>query len=182
MIRLLLPALASALLLAACDASDAPAKAPTAATEPGPAPTPAPAAEPVARDLSPPLLAPEAERGVKGARNILLSFARAIELRDYRQAWALLAPEDRERWSRAAFAALFSDLGEVTVAIPDGTLEGAAGSSYYRAPVTITGTGPQGRPVRIEGEAVLRRANDVDGATAADRLWHFATLELNASH
>jgi len=178
MIRLRPPlALSSMILLAACDAADAPDRAP-----PSGYPSASPAAGPPARDLGPPLLTPEAERGVKGARNVLLSFARAIELRAYRDAWALLSPEDRERWSRAAFAALFSDLADVTVAIPDGMLEGAAGSSFYRAPVTITGTDPDGRPVRIEGEAVLRRVNDIDGTPAADRRWHFATLALSATH
>ena len=35
------------------------------------------------------------------------------------------------------FAAMFADLRQITVAVPTGTMEGAAGSSYYSAPVTI---------------------------------------------
>ena len=133
-------------------------------------------------DLTPPRLTPEAERGEKGARNLLLSFARAIELREFDQARAMLGPADREKWSKTGFAALFADLGKITVSMPDGTMEGAAGSLYYAAPVTITAKDSEGRPVRIEGTAVLRRVNDVDGATPAQLRWHFETLTLDWTH
>lgn len=133
-------------------------------------------------DLTPPVLTPEAEQGVKGARNVLLSFARAIELTQFDQAWALLSPADKEKWSRPEFAKMFADLGKITVAVPTGTMEGAAGSSYYTAPVTITANDKDGRPVRIEGEAVLRRVNDVPGATPAQLRWHFETLKLDWTH
>ncbi|MCW2382250.1 MULTISPECIES: hypothetical protein [unclassified Sphingobium] len=135
-----------------------------------------------APDFTPPMLTPEAERTVKGARNVLISFARAIEQRAFDQAWALLAPADKEKWSKSAFAALFADLSNIMVAMPDGTMEGAAGSSYYTAPVTITGKDRDGRPVRMEGEAVLRRVNDVDGATPAQLRWHFQSLTLDWTH
>lgn len=189
--------LAPALMLVACERNDAPPQAadpelPAAqanlaanAVE-APAPPAAAAAtngaDDGSPDLAPPELTPEAERGVEGARNILLSFARAIEEREFGQAWALLSAADKRKWSRAQFTALFADLGETTVAIPAGTMEGAAGSSYYTAPVTVTASDKDGRPVRIEGEAVLRRVNDVDGATPAQRRWHFARLTLNWSH
>lgn len=133
-------------------------------------------------NLTPPVLTPEAERGVKGARNVLLSFARAIELQEYDQAWVLLSPGDKQKWSKPEFARMFADLGKTTVAIPDGTQEGACGSSYYTAPVTITASDREGRPVRIEGEAVLRRVNDVDGATPAQLRWHFDKLTLDWTH
>jgi len=187
--------LAPALMLLACERNDAPPPAdpelPAAqANRPADAiATPAPPAAAAANgagdgspDPTPPELTPEAERGVEGARNVLLSFARAIEEREYGQAWALLSPADQRKWSRAQFAALFADLGETAVAIPTGTMEGAAGSSYYTAPVTITASDRDGRPVRIEGEAVLRRVNDVDGATPEQRRWHFERLTLDWSH
>ncbi|MBB5985383.1 hypothetical protein HNP60_001357 [Sphingobium sp. B1D3A] len=135
-----------------------------------------------APDLRPPLLTPEAERGVKGARNVLLSFARAIELGDYGQAWAMLGPADREKWTKAAFAGMFSDLDDIAVAMPDGSMEGAAGSSYYSAPISVTGRDAEGRPVRIEGEAVLRRVNDIEGASPEQLRWHFETVTLSATH
>jgi len=127
-------------------------------------------------------LTPEAERGVEGARDVLLSFARDIERGDFGPAWAMLDAADRQKWSKPAFAALFADIPRRTVAIADGTIERAAGSSFYSAPIAITGSDGAGRAVRIEGEAVLRRVNDVDGATPAQLRWHFETLALNWVH
>ncbi len=51
--------------------------------------------------------------------------------------------------------------------------EGAAGSSYYTAPVTIT-DGAR----RLSGEVVLRRANDVPGATPEQLRWHIESSTL----
>lgn len=133
-------------------------------------------------DLTQAPLNGEAEKGVEGARNALVLFARAIELKEFDQAWAMLSPGDRQKWSKADFTKMFADLGKMTVAVPTGTMEGAAGSSYYTAPVTITANDKDGRPVRIEGEAVLRRVNDVDGATPAQLRWHFDTLTLDWTH
>ena len=117
-----------------------------------------------------------------GARAVLLDFARAIELKRFGQAYALLSPADQQRWSRADFAAIFKDLGKITVAVPTGTPEGAAGSLYYTAP-DHGHERRQGRPpVRIEGEAILRRVNDVDGATPAQLRWHFDQVTLDWTH
>lgn len=184
-ICLLLP---SALLLTACNAQPVQDETGNLATDQAPAPignetaTPAPNEAAGAPDFSPPPLTAEAERGVTGARNVMLSFARAIEERAFGQAWAMLGPADKQRWSQEEFAGLFGDLSDITVAVPDGTTEGAAGSIYYTAPVAITGADREGRPIRMEGEAVLRRVNDVEGATPAQLRWHFETLTLDWTH
>ena len=133
-------------------------------------------------DLAPPVLTPEAERGVTGARNLLVSWARAIELEEFGQAWTLLSEQDRAKWTRQEWLRMFADLDRITVAVPEGTMQGAAGSLYYESPVTITATDHDGRPVRYEGEAVLRRVNDVEGATAAQLRWHFERLTLDWTH
>lgn len=190
-----LATVAAALALAACQqqssgnlphpdnmaARSAPAEPPSnpSATAPQPRPAESRAAPP---DLSPPPMTHEAERSIAGARNLLLSFARAIELKRFDQAYALLSLGDRQRWSRADFAGIFKDLGKITVAVPTGTTDGAAGSIYYNAPVTITSTDEDGRPVRIEGEAVLRRVNDVSGATPAQLRWHFDHVTFDWTH
>lgn len=186
-----------ALLLVGCERAQPPEdgnrSTPTETTAAQPTPIAAPTPSPARPDATPspapsadaaavPELTPEAERGEKGARNVLLGFARSIEQKQFDRAWALLSPADQRKWSRTAFARLFADLDRITVAMPSGSIEGAAGSSYYSAPVSITGTDKDGRPVRIEGEAVLRRVNDVDGATAAQRRWHFETLTLDWTH
>jgi len=191
-------ALAPALMLMACErtqtpedaAPPAPVESPSNQPKAGSGEGTLPKAVPGGRsgtddgspNLTPPELTPEAERGVEGARNILLSFARAIEQEKYDQAWALLSPADKRKWSSTQFAALFADLGKITVAVPGGTMEGAAGSTYYAAPIAITGNDKEGRPVRIEGQAVLRRVNDVGGATLEQRRWHFEMLTLDWTH
>lgn len=185
-------AVVPALMLAGCDSTPEPAAETPAPASPDPAPMPdrpqpgEPAAAgtpaPATPDLAPSKLVPEAERGEKGARNLLLSFARAIELKAFDQAWALLSPADRQALPRGRFAAQFADLGEITVAVPTGAMEGAAGSLIYTAPITITADDREGRPVRYEGEAVLRRVNDVPGAKAAQLRWHFERLTLDWTH
>lgn len=144
-----------------------------------PAPPPQPTASP---DFAPPVLTADAERSVKGARNVLLSFGRAIELGQFGHAWGLLSRADQAKWTRSAFAGLFADLDDIVVAMPDGTMEGAAGSSFYTAPLAVTGKDRQGRPVRLEGKAVLRRVNDVDGATPEQLRWHLETVTLDWTH
>lgn len=174
----------AAIALAACS-PEPDAAGTTKAQAPDPAVQESPDSEVVAgpdRDLDQPILTPEAERGETGARSVLASFARDIELERYDAAWSLLSDADRKKWPKADFAAIFSDLEEVNVAVPAGVIEGAAGSLYYTAPVTITGTDASGRPIAIEGEAILRRVNDVDGATAEQRRWHFQSLSLDWTH
>lgn len=160
------------------DAVAQPADGMTAPTVPPAGQGPAPVVEP---SVAPPLTA-EAERGEKGARNLLIGFARAIELGRYGDAWSMLGDADRKRWSQADFARMFADLPSRSVAVPEGVMEGAAGSLYYTAPVVITGSDRDGRPVRFEGEAVLRRVNDVDGASAEQLRWHFERLTLDWTH
>ena len=133
-------------------------------------------------DLSPPVLTPEAERGETGARNVPVNFARAIELREYDQAWAMLAPGAQQEWSKARFNALFDGLGNITASVPEGIMEGAAGSSYYTSDAEITATDKSGRPVRLEGPIVLRRVNDVPGSSAEQRRWHIEQFDLSVTH
>ena len=133
-------------------------------------------------DLRPAALIAEQERGEKGARNVLLSFIRAIELREYNQAWDMLGPEAKGRWSREEFNLLFAGLDEITVAAPGGTMEGAAGSSYYATEADITATDGNGRTVRLEGPLVLKRVNDVAGATAQQLRWRIERLDLAQTH
>ena len=191
-----LAAAALALALTACGSSttapsgDAPTTAATEASPPATlaAETPAPPATPTDAandgypDLAAALLTPAAERTVKGARNVLLSFARALELKEWDQAWSMLDDQSKAKWPKAQWAKMFADLDKVTVAIPTGTMEGAAGSSYYTAPVTITATDKKGRPIAYTGEAVLRRVNDVPGASQEQLHWHFETLTLDWTH
>ena len=133
-------------------------------------------------DLTPVPLAPDDERTEKGARNVLLSFTRAIELREYDQAWNMLGSGAKATWSKARFNTLFDGLDDVMVSAPTGTMEGAAGSSYYSAQAEITAKDADGRPIRLEGPIVLRRVNDVDGAAPEDLVWHIESVDLTQTH
>jgi hypothetical protein len=57
-------------------------------------------------------------------------------------------------------------------------MEGAAGSSYYTAPATITGIRADGSKATLKGEVVLRRVNDVPGATPEQLAWHIEQVNL----
>lgn len=150
--------------------------------------TPTTAAPTAAAAVSPPIsdtnatLAPltsDAARGETGARAQLLAWARALELRQFDQAWDLMGNAAKAHTTKAAFIAAFSPLRDITVAVPSGTMEGAAGSLYYTAPATITGVQADGREARQTGQVILRRANDVDGATPAQRAWHIERVDLS---
>ena len=99
-------------------------------------PTPAPS-EPAADgvddgcpDLSPTPVTPEAEKTETGARALLLSWGRAIELKEYSQAYRMMGEAGARRWTLEQFRSTFAALGAISVALPNGTMEGAAGSSY----------------------------------------------------
>lgn len=126
-------------------------------------------------------LAPEAAKGVPGAQTTLNSFARAIELKQLDKAWAMLGATAKSKWSKAAFDQRFAGLQDVTMVVPEGTIEGAAGSSFYTSQAVITARDSQGRPVRLEGPIVLRRVNDIEGATPEQLRWHIESADLSAT-
>ncbi len=128
-------------------------------------------------DLTPAPLTPEAERGEKGARNVLLAFIRAIERKEFDQARRLMGDEASGGTGGAELAGTFADFGTITVSAPTGTMEGAAGTLYYTAPVTITGSNGQS----LAGEIELSRVNDVPGATEEQLRWHVRRFDLETA-
>lgn len=170
--------------LAACqqtpaDPSADPAATPAAATAsneavPPPPPPPSPPSPEPAPDcdtLRAPPSTPEALRSETGARAVLLEWGRALENRQFDRAWCQFADDGLGSGMRfVAYAAQWEGYRGITVAMPSGTMEGAAGSSYYTAPTTITATA-NGKPVTLRGEVVLGRVNDVDGATPDQLRW-----------
>ncbi|MCP9222187.1 hypothetical protein MKP08_05435 [Erythrobacter sp. LQ02-29] len=154
------------------------APATPANTPPAPMPTATTAnGDPAVDDpheLMPAPLTADAQKGEKGARNVLLGFLRAIEMKDFRVAYALTEPGYRQQHSEAEFRALFDGMGRISVEAPTGRMEGAAGSSYYSVPATVSGS--TGR--KINGTIALRRVNDVPGATPYQLNWHVAQVDL----
>ncbi len=169
-------AVVAALGLAACGglADEADRTSEPAAAAPSPAAIPG-----AAPNYAPPVLTPEAARGEKGARNVLLSWAQAMEDRAFDAAFALYGRNSGV--NRADFAATFADYKTITVAFGDGAIEGAAGSSYYEVPVTLTGAMHDGSPYKREGTITLRRVNDVPGAEPWQLAWHVDRIEWQGS-
>ena len=121
---------------------------------------------------------PESNRGDAGARALLADFASGIQQRDFAHAYSMLSPADQQKWTSSAFAEIFAPLRSIAVEIAPGEMEGAAGSLFYTASVTITAIDATGHPARINGTATLRRVNDVPGATSAQLRWHFESVSL----
>lgn len=97
---------------------------------------------------------------------LLRFYTNAIRIGDWEaaaRAWSLDAQMTPEKL-RAEFS---GDAGP-KVAVGKGDWEGAAGSSFYEAPLTITFA--DARDSR-RGSIVLRRANDVPGATDLQLVW-----------
>lgn len=135
---------------------------------------------PASAEYDTPSLTSESERSEEGARNLLLAWARAIEANRPDEAWTLFDTAAREQVPEGEFASIFTGLREISVAVPDGEMEGAAGSLYYMSQATITAMDADGRPVRLEGPVVLRRVNDVPGASEEQLRWNIEHVELAA--
>lgn len=126
-----------------------------------PATGPVPAAPPPA----PPIPAGQ-EAGSPQA--VLARWGAAIERRDWAQVRALWGNRGNDSGlGPAAFGRKWEALGQPRVSIEPGRQEGAAGSLYYETRLRIV----DGKRV-IEGPLVIRRVNDVPGATAEQLRWH----------
>jgi hypothetical protein len=115
-----------------------------------------------------------ADRGEEGAKTVLAAWASALESRDFARA--------RSLWGEAAASeeaiARFAEYRRIVVSFGEGRIEGAAGSLYYEAPVNFTGILANGTPIRRAGTIVLRRVNDVPGATPEQLRWRIYRTSL----
>jgi len=99
---------------------------------------------------------------------VLRGWAMAIERRDWREVRALWGNHGADSGvSPQVFARRWDRLRHPRVTVGTGQQEGAAGSSYYTAPVRVDdGTRS------FAGDLTIRRVNDVPGATAEQLRWH----------
>jgi hypothetical protein len=179
--------LASALALGACERREAAAPPPpTAATRPAPAALPPVEPIPPGRpgglpdDRTPVSEAPFTAKSPQGAANVLQTYFALLETGRYAEAWRLWSDGGRSSdMTAAAFAASFAayDSYHAQVGAP-GQMQGAAGSSFVEVPVQVYGRLRDGREFHRSGKAVLRRANDVPGATEEQLSWRIYRLEL----
>jgi hypothetical protein len=123
---------------------------------------------------APPPPAPARPPGSHDPDVVLRAWGDAIEARDWVVVRAFWGDHGtRSGLSETDFAARWAGLHYPKVTFGKGESEGAAGSIYYTAPVTIT----DGSRI-ITGEVVLRRVNDVDGATSEQLRWHIESTSL----
>lgn len=132
-----------------------------------------------------PLAAPAAAQGPaspEAARGVIESYYAAIDRGGFRAAYLC--------WDRggaasgksyAAFRAGFARTARtrVTTYAPTGR-EGAAGSSFITVPVDVRATLKNGARQHFRGRYVLRRVNDVSGASPEHLRWHIASARLVA--
>ncbi|MCR5875610.1 MliC family protein [Phenylobacterium sp. J426] len=121
-------------------------------------------------DRTPISEAPFTPDSAQGAANVVQTFYAHLSAGKAGEASKLMrgaSPPDLDSyWS---YQALVGAPGEI---------EGAAGSLFVRVPVVIYGRLRTGQPIHQSGDAVLRRSNDVPGATAEQRAWRIERIEL----
>jgi hypothetical protein len=81
--------------------------------------------------------------------------------------------------SLAAFRRGYADTQSVAVeTIPPYLTEGGAGSIYCEVRVRVRARLKDGTRQRFTGSYTLRRVNDIDGSTPAQRRWHIIQAKL----
>lgn len=129
--------------------------------------------------LEPLVTTPVATPPPADPRDVLRDYYAAINAREFATAHATWSGNGTgAAASPAQLAASFADAAsiELTVGEPR-PAEGAAGSVYVEVPVTVTRTGVDGSVQHQAGRYTLRRSQ-VDGATAAQRDWRIAAVDL----
>ncbi|PQM27403.1 hypothetical protein CVO77_02035 [Sphingopyxis lindanitolerans] len=113
------------------------------------------------------------------AIDVVKLYYSALDAGDYDTAWLQWGeagpPKQTPEQFRAGFAHTRST--RVTIGTP-GDAEGAAGSIYLTLPVAVDATLDSGTAQRFGGEYVLRRVNNVDGASADQLRWHITSAKL----
>ncbi len=135
-----------------------------------------PAAKPEAKvsAISPPPLTVPAPSASRNPAEVLLAWAGAMSLKQWDAAYLYWESKGAGTGMNVdQFKTHWGRLVNPEFEVHPGVNEGAAGSLYYTAPVVLI-DGAR----RIEGEVVLRRVNDVPGASAEDLRWHVESHTL----
>ena len=164
-------------LLAACSqpAQQQPVPMPSAATDAASAgPVPTPSAAPVSTKSAPSAPAPAQPLTSPDPARVLTSWAKAMSLKQWDSAYLYWGDHGAgSGLTLAQFAAQWGKLSNPEFELHNGQTEGAAGSSFYTAPVVLI----DGKR-HVTGKIVLRRVNDVDGASAEQLRWHIESLSI----
>ena len=154
--------------LAACSQPQQPAQQQGAlaagATDAAPATLPGPA----------PVTAPAPPSTSGNPDQIVVAWAKAMSLKDWGNAYLYWGDHGaRSGLTPAEFAAKWGKLTNPEFELHTGSTEGGAGSLHYTAPIVLIDGQRQ-----VHGEIMLRRVNDVDGASAEQLRWHIENLSI----
>lgn len=121
-------------------------------------------------------------RSTAAARAVVQRYYDAIEHGRYAQAYSLWGGDGAASGkSYRAFVRGFAATAHTRVIAGAPSLpDGGAGSIYVTVPVEVQATLKNGAQQRFAGRYVLRRVNDVDGSTMAQRHWHIDSARLIA--
>lgn len=122
-----------------------------------------------------------APKSMAAAVAVVQRYYSALNARDYGAAWAQWGEDGRPGQSFDQFQSGFAGTRSTRVTI--GKLEpgdAGAGSIYQTVPVTVDSQLQDGTRQRFVGDYVVRRVNDVDGATPAQLRWHIGQAKLKA--
>jgi len=133
----------------------------------------------VAADDRTPLIEPKGPidpKSAEAAGQVVQHYGALIEREHWLKAEKLWGDIDAARAFATALAGRFSgvhlEIGKL------GEMEGAAGSIYLTEPVVFYGQSKKaGKDLRLPAEVTLRRVNDVDGSTEAQRRWHIERID-----
>ena len=118
-------------------------------------------------------------RSKAAAAAVVERYYSALNARDYGTAWQQWGDNGPPNQTLDKFQSGFAHTRSTHVTI--GRLEpgdAGAGSIYQPVPVTVDATLKDGTRQRFRGTYVLRRVNDIDGASADQRRWHIDSAQL----
>ena len=132
------------------------------------------AAPPSAAPVTPLPAAPTPPSESRDPAKVVVAWAKAMSLKDWGSAYLYWGDHGaRSGLTGAQFAAKWGKLANPEFELQAGNTEGGAGSLYYTAPIVLI----DGKR-HVRGEIVLRRVNDVDGASPEQLRWHIESLTV----
>jgi len=121
-------------------------------------------------DRTPVSEAPFTAASAQGAANVVQTYFALLE--QGRAGEAAAVRSDGKVFDLKPYASYHAQVGA------PGKIEGAAGSLYVTVPIVIYGRFATGKPLHQSGDAVLRRVNNVPGATAEQLRWRIERLDI----
>ena len=103
-----------------------------------------------------------------------------LEAKDYARAYAMWGEQGlASKQTYDEFVRGFAGTAHTRVSVTDPvSIEGAAGSSFAEVRVRVEASTTAGEVQHFTGAYVVRRTNDVPGATAEQLRWHFDAARL----